>query len=293
MFRMASHTTTLACASLLCRIAIAQSDTTSVGGVDGSIRYEENLYPVVEADSYGELEWDVNDSLRFLPCYDLYCGWQTEGIFKNADPQHTGEGSHLQLSTSACDHAFPVCGELNSDFGPRRGRMHYGVDLDLETGDPVVCAFEGVVRIARKHSTFGNVVVVRHWNGLETLYGHLSTLCVKPGQSMAAGDTIGLGGSTGRSTGSHLHFETRYLGTPIDPKFIFDLRSGELKNTSLLVKKGMFEATSSSRSFHVVRRGDTLSAIAGRYGTTVKQLCRINRIGTRSTLRIGQRVRVR
>jgi murein DD-endopeptidase MepM/ murein hydrolase activator NlpD len=203
------------------------------------------------------------------------------------------DGVRLQLSTSACDHAFPICGDLNSDFGPRRGRMHYGVDIDLDPGDPVVAAFEGVVRISRRHKTFGNVVVIRHWNGLETLYGHLSQLNVTAGQSVAAGDTIGLGGSTGRSTGPHLHFETRYLGNPIDPKFIFDLSSGELKNTSLVMNHGVYEAASSTRSYHIVRRGDTLTGIAARQGTTVRELCRLNGLSTRSTLRIGQRVRTR
>jgi murein DD-endopeptidase MepM/ murein hydrolase activator NlpD len=280
---------------LLCSSLSGQTDTASVGGVDGTIRYDERPETPATVASYGESEWDVNDSLQLLPCYDLYCGWQTDGIFPShgTTTKTVDDGVSIRLSTAACDHTFPVCGGLNSDFGPRHGRMHYGVDLDLETGDPVVSAFEGVVRIARRHSTFGNVVVIRHWNGLETLYGHLSTIRVKPGESVLAGDTIGLGGSTGRSTGSHLHFETRYLGTPIDPKFIFDLETGELKNTTLLVKQGMLEATSSARSYHVVRRGETLSRIADRYGTTVKQLCKLNRISTRSTLRIGQRVRVR
>jgi len=273
-------------------MASAQQDSLSIGG--GSDREAYTLpseAPTGTAD--GPLLEDINDSLRLLPCYELYCDWNTSTIF----PPLAGRGGEaptlLQLSTQACDHAMPVCGALNSGFGWRRGRMHYGVDLKLATGDAVVSAFEGVVRISRYDRTFGNVVVIRHWNGLETLYAHLSKRSVDMGDALEAGDTLGLGGSTGRSTGSHLHFEVRYLGRPIDPKFIFDLEEGSLKTTSLHVHRGMFEALSGTRSYHIVRRGDSLSKIAGRYGTSVGNLCRLNKIGSRSILRVGQRVRYR
>lgn len=270
--------------------AKGQTDSAGIGGESNDVRYPDPALELAEE----HVIWDVNDSLSKLPGYDLYCSWNTETIFPPSEAVHKAHaGRNLRLSTAACDHAFPICGEVNSDFGPRHGRMHYGVDIDLETGDAVVAAFEGVVRVARRHRTFGNVVVIRHWNGLETLYGHLSELKVHSGQEVLAGDTIGLGGSTGRSTGSHLHFETRFLGSPIDPKFIFDLESGELKSRELAVTPGMVTSASASRHYHIVRKGDTLSRIAAVQGTTVKALCTLNRMGTRSVLRIGQRLRVR
>ena len=264
-----------------------------MGGADVSAAYTEVAPATDMSIDAGSSLMDVNDSLRLLPCYDLYCDWNTRTIFQNSGTHGRTETVKLQLSTQACDHAMPICGTLNSDFGPRRGRMHYGVDLDLETGDGVMAAFEGVVRISRYDRTFGNVVVVRHWNGLETLYAHLSKRKVNMGDVVQAGDTLGLGGSTGRSTGSHLHFEVRYLGRPIDPKFIFDVNEGTLKTTTLQVNNGTLEALSGARSYHIVRRGDSLSEIAALHGTTVGQLCRLNKISSRSTLRVGQRVRYR
>lgn len=280
----------LVCLSSL--VAFGQSDTTSIGGTEENAVYLERSEGAREEVRINTLA-DVNDSLALLPCYDLYCGWSTEVIFPNAHEQARQGDVALQLSVSACDHAMPVCGAVNSCFGPRHGRMHYGVDLELETGDPVRSAFEGTVRISRFNKTFGNVVVIRHWNGLETLYAHLAERKVEAGETVEAGQLIGTGGSTGRSTGSHLHFETRYLGKPIDPKFIFDLEEGELRSTTLTVHKGLFEASSGTKSYHIVRKGDTLSSIARRYGTNVRQLIRLNKVSTRSTLRLGQRIRYR
>ncbi|HRT53855.1 MAG TPA: M23 family metallopeptidase [Flavobacteriales bacterium] len=168
------------------------------------------------------------------------------------------ESTTLELSTSACDHTFPVCGAINSRFGPRHGRMHYGVDIDLEHGDTIVSAFEGVVRVSRYHRQFGHVVVVRHANGIETLYGHMSERKVEVGDHVEAGDLIGLGGSTGRSSGNHLHFETRYLGQPIDPQLLFNVQEGELRTSTLRVHPGLFavenRVKSSPQGIHVVRR---------------------------------------
>ena len=270
-----------------------QVDAEAIGGGDDPAMYDDRATEDgIVALTFKRLN-DVNDSLQWLPYYDTYCHWDMETIFPAGLSHMQPVPVSLQLSTQACDHAMPICGALNSDFGWRRGRMHYGLDLDLEKGDAVRSAFEGVVRISRYHRTFGHVVVVRHWNGLETLYGHLSKRFVEPGDPVEAGDTLGLGGSTGRSTGNHLHFEIRYLGKPINPKFIFDLEDGALKTTTLQVSKGLFESASGTRSYHIVRRGDSLSAISNSYGTSVAQLCRLNQVSTRSILRVGQRVRYR
>jgi murein DD-endopeptidase MepM/ murein hydrolase activator NlpD len=284
---------------------LAQTDTTAYGGPDGLDIYDEldgeaedAAVEIGRAAKAIGLLWDVNDSLSFIPGYDMYCHWNTEVIFDRVNAAPLGHDTLcIQLSTCDGDHAMPCTGELTSAFGLRRGRMHYGLDLKLQTGDPVVCAFPGMVRISKFNRTFGHVVVVRHHNGLETLYAHLSKRLVEPGALVAAGDTLGLGGNTGRSHGSHLHFETRFLDQPIDPSLIFDVENGTLRAKAFEIHKGSFasmaaaKAMAGSRKFHTVRRGDTLSAIARRYGTTVPQLCRLNGISQRSTLSLGQRVR--
>jgi LysM repeat protein len=128
-----------------------------------------------------------------------------------------------------CGYVHPFNGPTTSGFGFRSYRYHFGVDINLETGDPVSCAFDGKVRIAQKSKTYGNVVVVRHNNGLETYYAHLSKLIVQPGQDVVAGQELGLGGNTGHSHGSHLHFEVRYKGQPIDPTSLIDFQNKKLK----------------------------------------------------------------
>lgn len=245
-----------------------------------------------------DLVWDVNDSLTFIPGYDIYCHWNTDAIFDRVGaPRVIHDTLKLYLSHDECDHSMPISGHMTSPFGPRKGRMHYGVDLKLNTGDPVVAAFSGMVRISRYNRSFGNVVVVRHHNGLETLYAHLSKRHVKPGDLIEAGDTIGLGGNTGRSYGSHLHFEVRFLDQPIDPALVFDLERGDLHQGTFDIHKGTFEALAkaraemSARRYHTVRSGDTLSGIARRYHTSVNTLCRLNGIKQSSVIRVGQRIR--
>lgn len=282
------------------------TDTVSFGGPDGIDIFDE-LAPE-EGPEHARLEinraasalgilCDVSDSLAMIPGYDLYCHWNTETIFDRANAPAVHDTLCLDLSITGDDFAMPCPGHLTSPFGPRRGRMHYGLDLKLQTGDPVVCAFPGVVRISKYNKSYGHVVVVRHHNGLETLYAHLSKRFVEPGRIVEAGDTLGKGGNTGRSYGSHLHFEVRFLDQPIDPSLIVDVENGMLKAKTFDIHKGTFatmaaaKAQVGARKYHVVRSGDTLSAIARRYGTSVSTLCRINGISQRSLLRLGQRVR--
>jgi murein DD-endopeptidase MepM/ murein hydrolase activator NlpD len=164
--------------------------------------------------------------------------------------------------------------------------------------------------VAFNGSGYGKFVLVRHYNGLETLYGHMSQQLVESGQMVKAGQVLGLGGSTGRSTGSHLHYENRYEGNAFDPRNIFDwdnkqIRSDHFMLTSSVWKhlrgkssKSEFEAgdahVSQSRSvLHKVRSGDTLSSIAGKYGVSISAIAKRNRISTRSTLRLGQKLRIK
>jgi len=184
---------------------------------------------------------------------------------------------------------------INSNFGWRRGRVHSGIDLDLEIGDHVYAAFDGTVKRAEYTKGYGNLIVLEHPNGLQTYYAHLSKIKVEPGQEITSGDLIGLGGSTGRSTGPHLHFEVRYLGAYMDPSNLIDFKTGELKSTILTVQKSSFNLQNdvSTAKYHTVRSGDTLSKIARQYGTSVSRICKLNGISSTKVIRPGQRLRVR
>jgi hypothetical protein len=184
---------------------------------------------------------------------------------------------------------------ITSDFGLRRASWHYGVDFRVKVGTPVYSVFDGVVRIAGyDRRGFGRFVVIRHKNGFETLYGHLSSFSVQLAQELKAGDIIGKGGNTGRSTAPHLHFEMRYSGNAIDPNDIFDFSINSLRNIEYIVDMHSFAYLKEANKIrhHVIRRGDTLSGLSYRYGVSVTKMCRINGISSKSILRIGQRVRI-
>jgi murein DD-endopeptidase MepM/ murein hydrolase activator NlpD len=129
--------------------------------------------------------------------------------------------------------------KINSPFGPRWGRQHEGLDIKVYIGDTIRAAFDGKVRICKYNgSGYGYYIVIRHPNGLETLYGHLSKQIVKKDQVVRAGDPIGLGGNTGKSSGSHLHFETRVLGQPINPALLFDFVNQDVTGDYFIVNNG-------------------------------------------------------
>ncbi|MDO1446937.1 M23 family metallopeptidase [Rhodocytophaga aerolata] len=190
---------------------------------------------------------------------------------------------------------------VTSNFGFRGYRWHYGTDLELDTGDTVRAAFDGMVRIVRYDQRgWGKYVVVRHYNGLETLYGHLSRQDVETGQLVKAGDVLGLGGSTGRSSGPHLHMEIRYQGNAINPTTIYDFTSNTLVQPVFTLTPQHFAYYGSAKTavvrktmYHTVRSGDNLGKIARRYGVSVSYLCKINRITTKTILRTGRRLRVK
>lgn len=207
---------------------------------------------------------------------------------------------------------MPVTGNMTSNFGYRWGRHHYGVDLQLHTGDTVYAAFTGKVRICRyEPGGYGNFVTIRHANGLETVYGHLSRFLVSDDQTVKSGQPIALGGSTGRSTGPHLHFETRFMGKAIDPNRIIDFENQVCNRDYYVVNANSFNPlNSSSRTLahykggsnkyergsirtHRVRGGQTLAEIARSNGTTVKKLCKLNGISKHSKLRKGKVLRVK
>lgn len=195
---------------------------------------------------------------------------------------------------------------ISSRFGPRRRRFHYGIDLAMPTGTPIYSIFDGTIRVAKWNKSYGNLIVIRHDNGLESYYAHLSEIQVMPGQKVKAGDRIGLAGNTGRSYGSHLHFETRYLGAAINPDVIIDFNEGghKLKNDTLQLTASCFRhkrpqtqyakgGGGGDSRYYRVRKGDTLVAIARRNGTTVNTLCRLNGLKKTSVIRPGQKLKLR
>jgi len=187
---------------------------------------------------------------------------------------------------------------VTSPYGWRRYRMHKGTDIKVQVGDSIRAAWDGQVRIVGWDPRgYGYYVVIRHDNGLETIYGHLSRPISDEYERVKAGDVVGLGGNTGRSTGSHLHFEIRYLGEAMNPANFIDFATGELRNKEEYVIgiKAMKQARAeqAAMKYHKVRSGDTLSGIARKYGTTVKKLCQLNKIKETKVLQIGQKIRVR
>ena len=193
---------------------------------------------------------------------------------------------------------LPAPGYVTSPFGWRRYRMHKGTDIKVQIGDSIRSAWPGQVRIVGWDPRgYGYYVVLRHDNGLETIYGHLSRPLVDEYERVPAGYVIGLGGNTGRSTGSHLHLEIRYLGEAMNPANVIDFTTGTLKNDQEYVIgiKAMKQARAeqAAMKYHKVKSGDTLSGIAKRYGTTVRKLCQLNKIKETKVLQIGQKIRVR
>ena len=188
-------------------------------------------------------------------------------------------------------------GHVTSHYGWRRYRMHKGTDIKVLIGDSICSAWGGQVRIVGWNPRgYGYYVVIRHDNGLETVYGHLSRPLVDQYEKVFPGDVIGLGGNTGRSTGSHLHWEVRYLGRDLNPESIVDFTTGQLKNPDEYVigikAIKQQQAEQAAMRFHTVRQGDTLSAISRRYHVSVKRLCQLNKIKETSILRLGQKIRV-
>ena len=241
---------------------------------------------------------------------DYYAIWDPHNVDPyGIDPLQFDEVIDLKLYDPGQNRywsAPTVDGKVTSIFGPRWGRWHKGTDLDLETGDPVYAAFDGIVRVASwDGGGYGRYLLVRHYNGLETIYGHLSKALVESGQLIKAGDQIGLGGNTGRSFGSHLHFETRYEGNAFSPTFLYDFPTNSLISDHFILTASVWDylrgknpTTAGSKSrfkrtvLHRVRSGETLSSIARRYGLTASTLARKNHITTRSTIRPGQKLRV-
>ncbi len=175
---------------------------------------------------------------------------------------------HLTDKAKGRKFCFPTPehSRMSSHFGGRRRRWHYGVDLAMPTGEPIYAAFDGIVRISKWNNSYGNLVVIRHFNGLETYYAHLSQRDVNPRDTVRAGDVIGLCGNTGRSYGSHLHFEMRFMGKAMNPEYVIDCDEHKLRcddmvlTPSYFVKRGSSHASPSPAEIARINNHDGTAA---------------------------------
>ncbi len=244
------------------------------------------------------------------PVYTLYPNWSNDRVHAYGNTVQIPDSFRIDL-TGFCMPTTHT--KITSKCGPRWRRMHNGLDIKVYIGDTIRAAFDGRVRIVKyERRGYGKYVVIRHDNGLETIYGHLSKQIVKENEYVKAGDPIGLGGNTGRSTGSHLHFETRFLGEVINPEFMFDFPKQDIvadnylfvrganrydwqRNRALAAvkagKSGAAEAEKSAIRYHKIRKGDTLGKVSRLYHVSIDRLCQMNGIKRTTTLRIGQVLR--
>ncbi len=289
-----------------------------------------------------------------IPADKLYEGiWRNDHV-RAARLDKINKQSFLicVLDSITTTFAIPAEGKVISKFGKRGKRMHTGTDIKQRKGDTIRAAFEGLVRMSRLYSGYGNVVVIRHYNGLETLYSHNSKNLVDVNDYVKAGEPIALAGRTGRATTEHLHFETRFLMEPFNPEMIFDFEKGEIKNNYLKCSKGRISvknvpnstaydvteviddnddldedmdtvllaetnvnksapkdssnknikspdkksktqtasAKKSKTKYHTVKQGETLYSLAKRYGCTVDDLRKWNKIGKDNRISIGKKL---
>lgn len=268
------------------------------------------VLPILIEDvaSWDELDRPIDDDDEngiggddVIPAAELYPIWNN--LYVN--PYKVSIDSILtdSINIDLQNFSFPLAKHyrVTSEFGPRRYRYHYGIDLKVERGDTVKTVMDGMVRIAKKMKGYGNFVVVRHHNGMESFYGHLDKILVSPDQSVKSGELIGLGGNTGRSTGPHLHFELRYLGQPINPRDMIDFDSLCAKADSVKLSQLNFSYNKSIRTavkgggtskgkVWAVKSGDSLGRISQRTGVSIARLCALNGISKNKVLKVGQRI---
>lgn len=236
------------------------------------------------------------NGFAFYPAQRFYGSWNTRLLFPYSDSLYKADTLvELDLSPGVSgDFVFPFDGILTSSFGWRDSAFHRGIDIDLNRGDTVRAAFTGMVRFAAKQGGYGNVVIIRHYNGLETVYAHLWKIKCKPGDIVNAGQLIGLGGNTGHSTGTHLHFEVRFRGVAINPAYIIDMEKRALisEKIDLVRTRQGYAVRPTGVEFHVVKRGDNLTKIAQQYGRSIQQIRNYNGWQGGVRLKQGQQVRV-
>jgi len=314
-------------------VSYAEGDTDSLANNTAEKTVPtENTQPLISCDGGAYKMYEtviLKADSQFRYSFNSYLNtWDEKkpSVYKSAN--YPGKGTvKLLLFPDSNSFSMPCSNNLvTSHYGWRRGRMHRGTDVDLETGDEVKAVMDGVVRFAGWYSGYGYCVLIRHMNGLETLYAHLSKLKVKSGEVLDHGDILGLGGTTGHSTGSHLHFEVHFMGRAINPELIFNFGKKVVKTHYLIItedgkakafnpdnnsevieltqklsedhdlatetKKPVSKKTS-TKKYHYIRKGETLYRLSKKYHVSIDSLCKLNRIKRTTTLRIGQKIRVK
>jgi hypothetical protein len=274
------------------------------------ILYENNTWEFLSDILDLERDREMADTMEIFTQW-----WNNEQTFVYSHPtKATIEDTvTIVLSDSARRFVLPYYDRINSGFGWRGRRAHNGIDVRLDRGTPIKAAFDGKVRYAKFNSGgYGKLVIIRHFNGLETYYSHLNTIYVEPNQIVKAGQIIGTGGNSGATwTGPHLHFEMRYKDKPFDPLLAIEFDSLRLHSDTLVLTAQSFQMTTTHKgaprrnnsapsytvdpnaTYHTIRSGDTLGHIAIKYKTTVRRLCQLNNINESTVLRIGQKLRVK
>lgn len=218
--------------------------------------------------------------------------WINDQIFAYRIKPDSIHDTVIMLTSTGRIFTLPFYGKLFRGFT----YSHKGLDIKLNKGDTIRSAFDGVIRYAKyNRGGFGNLVIVRHYNGLETYYGHLSKINVKVNEVVKSGDHIALGGSSGRSRGPHLHFEVRYKDIPLDPLRMIDYDNQKIISNTFPVTKRVFYPNDFVANAQVVRikKGDTIGKLAHKYHTSVKEICAMNKIKPNTILRVGRSIRVR
>lgn len=270
------------------------------------IKIKRDLSLIKEAQEERVLDMDE------IPADELYGGvWNNRYVNVYGSLENMPEVYDVDLSNFSMPHE----GYITSQYGPRKRRMHRGIDLKVQVGDTIYAAFDGKVRMAQyERRGYGYYVTLRHSNGLETVYGHLSKFLVSENDVVKSGDPIALGGNTGRSTGSHLHLEFRFLGKAINPAHIVDFENKICHKDKYTVRvsaldqmgTGRVTANTSTRSsekvsnkyatgtvaYYRIKSGDNLGKIARQHGISIQKLCELNNISRTETLRVGKALRV-
>ncbi|MBO5922246.1 MAG: peptidoglycan DD-metalloendopeptidase family protein [Bacteroidaceae bacterium] len=236
------------------------------------------------------------NEVNTVPSADMYPEWvNTRVHFKHALP----DSFRIDLR----GFVMPTTNtQITDKFGyrPRRRRVHNGLDIKVNRGDTIYAAFDGKVRItAYQRKGYGHYVVVRHHNGIETLYAHLSKKLVGANDNVKAGDPIGIGGNTGRSSGPHLHFETLLLGSCLDPALLFDFKNQDVTGDFYLyrrpgskyIENGVVKIAGPEKKYHKVKSGETIGKIARKYNVEEGIIFKLNKLNSRSIIRPGQMLR--
>lgn len=318
-------------------VAVVAPDTSELSALADAVGRAEQSADTVVVDVQSE-DTLTEEPRAVAPSHNFEAA-ETEHVkISRYDP--FGGKNRFAIELDASGGVYPYPGKLLSGYGYRGRSMHSGVDIKGVPGDTIRSVFDGVVRMSKPYSGYGNVVVVRHENGLETLYSHNQRNLVRVGDKVRAGQALALVGRTGRATTEHCHFELRVQGQHMNPLLLLDCQAQTLRGGVLVVSRNGTTVTGSNKTaksstgqprdaapaasdvqasrdpeavksttstasspssapaptapaVHIVVKGDTLSAIAVRYRTTVSKLCALNNISKTSTLSLKQKIKLR